>query len=511
MLISSIIAAIFIFGLTIYERWRWRVDYQQATWQTWLTFPLALCYVWASLIAPWWLKIIMALIFTLAILTDYGYRAAFQRPFTPQDIITIFTPLDLEIGHDAMSMYFDRWLLPPIIAYFILLTLALAPPQPLYANLILLAMLIGHAMLYPVSSPTFPTVSMASFCRALIFTLGELMTEDNSPRQPLTFRAETAPRHNIIFIVDESVRADHLSLNGYHRPTTPYLESLAQRGLLYNWGMAMACAPCSLLSNNLLLCGLHQLPDPDFQHKKWPTLFQYAKAMGYQTHWFNATSNQFWLGTRHDKQHVDHWWPRSAFQTEPRYDIDFTLARQLATHLSESTGHFIWVNKRGLHFDYNSHYPAPQATWTPTQFDPKNQATIANSYDNALRYNLDTFFQTLLESNLLQNSTIIYTSDHSQTLSEHGETWTHCYGQPNELGVPLFMLTAQPQHLDTRYPASHCNIFATLLDLMGVPPEQRAHPYAPSLLTAHAHNALPRRYFHGDLRGRWHAQWLPFD
>ena len=43
-----------------------------------------------------------------------------------------------------------------------------------------------------------------------------------------------APRDNVILIVVDTVRADHLSLAGYGRPTTPRLAEYAQRGTYFD-------------------------------------------------------------------------------------------------------------------------------------------------------------------------------------------------------------------------------------------------------------------------------------
>jgi arylsulfatase A-like enzyme len=53
--------------------------------------------------------------------------------------------------------------------------------------------------------------------------------------------------------------------------------------------------------------------------------------------------------------------------------------------------------------------------------------------------------------------------------------------------------------IDNMYPASHSNILPTLLDLMGVPPDQRAHSYAPSLFSG-MENAPDRFFLDGSLR-----------
>ena len=44
----------------------------------------------------------------------------------------------------------------------------------------------------------------------------------------------TAGSPNVLFIVLDTVRADHLSVYGYDRPTTPTLERLAGAGIRFD-------------------------------------------------------------------------------------------------------------------------------------------------------------------------------------------------------------------------------------------------------------------------------------
>ncbi|MBE3143635.1 MAG: sulfatase-like hydrolase/transferase [Planctomycetes bacterium] len=75
---------------------------------------------------------------------------------------------------------------------------------------------------------------------------------------------------------------------------------------------------------------------------------------------------------------------------------------------------------------------------------------LINSYDNGLNYNLDNFFRILMGSDGLPNNTIIiYTSDHGQTLSEHGESWPHSGNTRNEACVPVFVISPNQLHVDT--------------------------------------------------------------
>ena len=58
---------------------------------------------------------------------------------------------------------------------------------------------------------------------------------------------------NVLLIVLDTVRADHLSVYGYRRPTTPNLEALARRGIRFD--RARASAPWTLPSHATLFTG----------------------------------------------------------------------------------------------------------------------------------------------------------------------------------------------------------------------------------------------------------------
>jgi glucan phosphoethanolaminetransferase (alkaline phosphatase superfamily) len=318
-----------------------------------------------------------------------------------------------------------------------------------------------------------------------------------------------------VFIVDESIRADHLSVNGYERPTTPYLEELAQRGVLHNWGSAVSGATCSRESNNLLLTGITALPDTTQQIQRQPSIFQYAKAMGYTTHYLDSSNPNFWNGTKNDLRFIDHWENATRFADGALYDADMRLAQHTRSVL-ESTGNVIWINKRGVHFVYNNTFPHAEAQWTPIMngyaHDLAHREEIRNSYDNGVRYNAETFWRSLItDPAVLKHTVVVYTSDHGQTLAEHGEGWSHCKDTRNEALVPLFLLTDGDYPFDPQYRASHANIFATLLDLMQFPQGERRNSYARSLFGATAAESERRQYFVGPLDGSAGGRFHWFD
>jgi arylsulfatase A-like enzyme len=111
--------------------------------------------------------------------------------------------------------------------------------------------------------------------------LGNWLKEKAEARRPLP----PSGSPNVLLIVFDTVRADHLSLYGYNRPTSPALDRLAKRGIRFD--EARATAPWTLPSHASLFTGRW----PHEFTVKWmsplslnfPTLAEYLGTHGYAT------------------------------------------------------------------------------------------------------------------------------------------------------------------------------------------------------------------------------------
>jgi arylsulfatase A-like enzyme len=106
-------------------------------------------------------------------------------------------------------------------------------------------------------------------------------------------RALPAPGSpNVLLIVMDTVRADHLSLHGYTRPTSPTLEELAARG--FRFDHVQATSSWTLMSHATMFTGKwpHELSANWFTplDRTYPTLAEYASSLGYATAGFVANN-----------------------------------------------------------------------------------------------------------------------------------------------------------------------------------------------------------------------------
>jgi glucan phosphoethanolaminetransferase (alkaline phosphatase superfamily) len=196
---------------------------------------------------------------------------------------------------------------------------------------------------------------------------------------------------------------------------------------------------------------------------------------------------------------------------------DLGVARVLSTLLNEKNGYFILVNKKGLHFHYRDRYPDDPAStiWKPVMkatqaIDPSaaGREKLVNTYDNGIRLQVDEFFRLFVSETTNQNYVMLYTSDHGQTLAEHGQAYTHMKPDQEIVDVPDFLVSGEGYSkkglLDGIAPGirvSHLNNFATLLDLMGVPVSLRVRPYDKSIFALTEEDNKERYYMSGSLHG----------
>jgi arylsulfatase A-like enzyme len=107
-----------------------------------------------------------------------------------------------------------------------------------------------------------------------------------------------------------------------------------------------------------------------------------------------------------------------------------------------------------------------------------------------------------------QNYVILYTSDHGQTLAEHGQLYTHAKPDKVIVDVPEFLLVGERYGkkgllagIRPGIRVSHLNNFATLLDLMGVPMSLRVRLYDQSIFSLTTEDNRMRYYMSGSLHG----------
>ena len=329
-------------------------------------------------------------------------------------------------------------------------------------------------------------------------------------------RANSSPvtgQPNIVLISLDTVRADHLSVYGYARPTTPVLERLAQRGTLFE--NATAPSSWTLASHSAIFTGL--LPHQHGAMWLYPldpsvrTMAEILASLGYKTAGFNANihyGQRMWgiaqgFGIyRDDSETLRHNFAATLLGravAQPLYQRLIRndqmerrnageLNQQVIRWLERGPRHpfFLFVNYLDAHHPYLAPTPfdrrfgklsaaaieaidAMKATRIPPPLAPDLQESLIAGYDNSLAY-LDEQVGRLLDAleNLPDraNTIIIVTADHGEAFGEHGP-YGHKWNLHRELvHVPL-ILTGRgiPEGLRIAHVAGTRELFSTVLDL----------------------------------------------
>jgi len=178
---------------------------------------------------------------------------------------------------------------------------------------------------------------------------------------------------NVLLIVLDTVAADHLSLHGYHRPTSPTLGELAARGICFN--EARATSSWTLPSHGSMFTGRwpHELSAGwltplDRTH---PTVAEYLRSRGYATAGFVANTQYCGWDSglaRGFSTYRDYGFPRlTAFKTTVL--VDRIMAGTLAIE------HFL---EEWLFFD--RFWPAVQQSWQLFEYDRKGADVVNREF-----------------------------------------------------------------------------------------------------------------------------------
>lgn len=311
---------------------------------------------------------------------------------------------------------------------------------------------------------------------------------------------------NVLLVVLDTVRADHLSSFGYPRPTTPNLDQLAAQGVLFE--NAFSTSSWTLPAHASLLTGRFPFEHGAEVHAydgRYPTLSEAFAARGYRTGAFSANTYYFAQpnGFGPGFLHFDGMFTR----------IGDVLSRSLYGRMlvmlyeensygdlpgrkraAEINGDFFnWVDGDRTRpffavlnlFDAHAPYlpPAPFRGRFSARPDPggilnpwgdrqklerpEDTRDERDAYDGGIAYEdtqMGSLFEALAVRGLAKNTLLVIVSDHGEFFGEHG-----LYMHQNALfleGIHVPLLFRWPGHLPAgvrvAHPVSIADVAATL-------------------------------------------------
>lgn len=263
--------------------------------------------------------------------------------------------------------------------------------------------------------------------------------------------SSTANDINFIFILGESVRADHIQLNGYQRETNP---KLSKRKNIISFSDVYTPLTHTVASVKQLLT--NQSVNDIVKSNDVFSLFSILNQTDYKTSWIgNSTIVKSYapiIMSNQNVQLIDKFRSIMSFNKA----LDEEMLKPFDSVLKTTKNQFITLHMTGSHWWYENRYSDEFRKFTPVT-DSKHIPSlepqeIINSYDNTLVY-LDNFIDTVINSveKTHTKSIVMYVSDHGEILGEEGK-WLHA--QESEVSKnPAMIVWCSNEFMDT-YPSA---------------------------------------------------------
>jgi arylsulfatase A-like enzyme len=376
--------------------------------------------------------------------------------------------------------------------------------------------IIAVRLAVPVTLLVLIALPLALESTGLLLPTRAKAVEASAPGGP------SANRPNILLVVIDAMRADHLPVYGYSRQTAPRIGALAAAGatLTQMYAQSASTRPSIATLFSSLYPAVHKVHyERDFLSHSVTSLAEVLRSHGYRTFGVSSNANvspTFGYAQGFDEFRV--WKTESRFRLTmagraaedvlgphrlgrllgergelvPRADAITNLTLEWAAQAATSPAPpvFMYVHYIDPHYPYRP--PAPfdrmfdhrddrprragdiDARTTVSGRDPEAVAAVLDQYDGEILFadrELARLLDGLQSRGMLRDTVVMVTSDHGEEFFDHG-TDSHGRSAYEEvLRVPLVVawpgrITAGVRHDRV---TGLIDVMPTLLDLAGIP------------------------------------------
>ena len=279
-------------------------------------------------------------------------------------------------------------------------------------------------------------------------------------------------KKNIILIVVDALRADHLTMYGYDRKTSPFLQELYEKSGRLKVEKALSNCSTSFCGILSILSG-RMINKLDISNYK---INDFLKDLGYKTHFFLGGAHNEWYQLRRFYEYthpLDYY-----FEGPDSENFSISDDRALFDFFDKVPAynnqpsflyfHLMTVHKSGTKLEkYNEYEPCGK-----TSLLAPDREAMTNIYDNSI-LQADDFIKKIYEKlerkGFLENSIIIFTADHGEAIGERGQ-----YGHSSDLyqpkiHIPFIVFDEKNAVKKTTNFGTQVDIAPTIADLIAVP------------------------------------------
>lgn len=345
---------------------------------------------------------------------------------------------------------------------------------------------------------------------------GFLLSLDPNENSNLILPEISKTNLNVVFILLESVNSDRLSSYGYERNISPNIDFIIENGIKFENAYTTAthsdyAQPAYLSSNYILNNNIRNLFN---EQENQNAIWQIFKRRGYKTYYFSS-QDDLWAGMNNyfNYSSLDYYWYSETDSLNDygwgvgKKDYDHVTIERAIDSLNEiffkcdyyenlnnksnetlenSSGFirncsmtpnepfFLYLNFQATHEPFV--FPPEYSQFLPDEssvFDFEEEKLIAkvNRYDNALRYidlQIGKLLGYLRETNQLNNTLIVLSSDHGHDLYSRHKSYGHGLSiYEDEIRVPLAFFIPGEEPKIIQEEVSHIDVLPSVIGIMG--------------------------------------------
>ena len=340
-------------------------------------------------------------------------------------------------------------------------------------------------------------------------------------------------KYNIVIINPDQLRGDYISPNGHPFIETKHVSRMAERGT--NFSNAYTACPMCGPSRTSVVTGRYPSEHGvrnyvGRMHPDHPNLFQTLAESGYHRALFGKDHITFGdaigvhydegedicLGNMDDHPAYDHSWSSGALEASSRWNLTERLTTAGLDYIARRSPNdppfFLTLNYQDPHPYFTA--PEPYASmFAPDQFElpenfrreavegeparmdiwrkhsRSNEATAEDfkkamaMYCGQIRYvddQVGRVFQTLEEQGILDQTIVLFWSDHGEFVGDYGVTHKMAafYDSMERIPMLLWDPSGRIPRGDNGDLVEAMDVFATVLDLCGVEQPQGSRAYS---------------------------------
>ncbi|OYU67517.1 MAG: hypothetical protein CFE22_04435 [Cytophagaceae bacterium BCCC1] len=353
------------------------------------------------------------------------------------------------------------------------------PPKYIRVNVVVFLLLVGFVI--GIASVKHASISSRLF--RMEEPIVSFFFKNNDPFQGQTIsddKEDIKERHdypknlnfqkkNIVIIVIDALRSDHLGLYGYKRKTSPFLDSLYASGNLKKIDLSFSVAGASFAGINGIL-----------RSRIWASmgynnfsLQQLLKDQGYainflvsgdHTHFYGLKS--FYGNNSDFNYYIDGSTTEKYIVADDR--IIFEGMENIQNyHQNPSYFHFHLNSAHGVGIKLDKY-----KIFQPAKANQINIENYTNRYDNGIVQADDyvkEIFKKLSSKGYLQNSMVVITADHGEALGERGGFGHARNVYTDQLLIPILIYDSDSFPYKNTNFATSLDIAPTIVDRLGLP------------------------------------------